>query len=384
MADTPRKEAAVTGKRIGMMIGSDTLGGAEMVMLDLAVEMRQRGHSVLPIGPAGHDGWMRTGWLSRRFAEEGFAWHTYEQRRAIDPLCVRDMVRLFRSLNVDLVHSHEYAAAVYGAAAARVAGVPHVITMHGDQHVTKRLRRRMALRWAFGGARATIAVSSDTRDYLERDLGLPSDSVRVITNGVPVRGGDPEPIRRELGLADGEILIVAIGSLIKRKGHEILLEALAAHCTGEGIPRWRVAIAGKGEEREALETWAREHEIGSRVHILGPRDDIGNLLAAAAIFAMPSLWEGLPLALLEAMFAEKAIVASAVSGIPEAAHDGEHALLTPAGDGDAVGRAIRRLLQEPRTRVRLGTAAGERARTAFSVRAMADAYETAYWVEGRP
>jgi glycosyltransferase involved in cell wall biosynthesis len=118
------------------------------------------------------------------------------------------------------------------------------------------------------------------------------------------------------------------------------------------------------------------------MHILLSRDDVPSLQAAADVFCMPSLWEALPLAVLEAMFASTAIVASETSGIPEAITNEREGLLVPAGDDAALAAALRRVLESPAERARLATAALHRARAEFTIGSMADAYERLYCGEG--
>src|SRR5581483_746525 len=148
---------------------------------------------------------------------------------------------------------------------------------------------------------------------------------------------------------------------------------------GLGVP-WRLAIAGGrgGPERDRLAAFAAEHRMSDRVHLLLKRDDVPDLNAAADVFCMPSLWEGLPLALLEAMLAGKAIVASAASGIHEAIADGEQGLLVPPGDDAALAHALGKVLLDPNLRARLGEAARRRAEAEFTIERMADRYERLY------
>ena len=361
--------------RIGLWLESDGPGGAELVVFRLAEELRRRGHHVLPMGPA-----KGVGWLGAKFRDAGFVTRVFTLKRPLDWGCLKDLVQQIKQDRLDLIHSHEFTMAVYGAAAGRMAGRPHVTTMHGNQVMTAALRRRIALRWAFRRSKATIAVSAQTRRDLDDALGLAPGVVQVILNGVPDRQGDPTPIRRELGVAPNERLLVAIGNLDVRKGHIFLLQALEQlRAAGLQVP-WRLAIAGGrgGDQRETLEAFAREHGFQDRVHLLSQREDIPNLLAAADVFAMPSLWEGLPLALLEAMLAGKAIVASRISGIPEAVTDGVEGLLSTAGDVASLSQALGRLLSDSELRTRLGAAALARAKREFTVEAMADAYERCY------
>jgi glycosyltransferase involved in cell wall biosynthesis len=118
--------------------------------------------------------------------------------------------------------------------------------------------------------------------------------------------------------------------------------------------------------------------MGSRVHVLTNRADVADLQSAAHVFVMPSLWEGLPLAMLEAMVAGRAIIASNISGIPEAVTTEVEGLLVPPADEEALSAALARVLSDDALRISLGRAAAERGRREFSVAAMADRYETLY------
>jgi glycosyltransferase involved in cell wall biosynthesis len=364
-------------RRIALPLESDGPGGAETMLLQFAEELRRRGHHVVPVGPAAG-----CGWLAGEFRERGFEPEVFELHRTLDPGTVRGLVRLFHARKVDIVHSHEFTMAVYGAVAARWAGVPHVITMHGSQSMLKAARRRVALKAAFGLSRAVVACSHATQEHLTQELRLAPDRILTIPNGIAFRAGDRGKVRRELGIGDDEQLVIAVGSLVERKGHMVLLRALA-QLEREGLPKtWHVAIAGHGELEGALKSFIAATGLIGRAHVLGHRDDVPDLLAAADVFAMPSLWEGLPVAMLEAMFACKPVIASACSGIPEAIESGTHGLLAPPGDQAALASALRQLLTLPELRTRLGSAGRDRAAERYSVAGMVDAYEKAYGLRG--
>jgi glycosyltransferase involved in cell wall biosynthesis len=356
---------------VAQMLESDGPGGAEMVVLRLAEALRARGHEVVPVGPA-----TGCGWLAEKFRSRGFEPEQFRLRRPLDWQCARDMTAMLKRRHVDVIHSHEFTMAVYGALSAGWLRRPHVTTMHGNQTTTARWRRRVSLRAAFRFSDAAVAVSKDTKRFLDAQLGLHPAALRVVPNGVPVSVGDRSRARHELRLAPEELLVLAAGSLVPRKGHAVLIRALAAQPAD--APAWRLAIAGNGGERGTLDALCRELAVQDRVHLLGHRDDIGDLLAAADIFAMPSLWEGLPLALLEAMRAGKALVASATSGIPEAVVTEVDGLLTQPGDVAELTTALQRLLTDPALRERLATRAAFRGQTEFSIEAMAAAYEAIY------
>jgi glycosyltransferase involved in cell wall biosynthesis len=354
---------------IAEMLESDGPGGAELVELRLAMALRDRGHTIVPVGPAAG-----CGWLAGQFRQSGFDPQTFTLRRPLDWRCLAGMIDLLRRSRVDVVHSHEFTMAIYGAAAARWLKLPHIITMHGSQYVTSKWRRQVLLRWAFRTSAATVAVSRDTKRHLEKELGLDPSALRVVPNGVPARGGNRAAVRRELGVSDDQVVLLAVGSLVPRKGHAVLIEALATIGAGP----WMLAIAGGGAERDRLQRLAEERSLGQHVRVLGHREDVPDLLAAADVFVMPSLWEGLPLALLEAMLAGKAVVASRTSGIPEAVTDGVDGLLVTPGDVADLARALATVLRDPGRRAALATAALARATAAFTLDAMADGYEAVF------
>jgi glycosyltransferase involved in cell wall biosynthesis len=354
---------------IALLLESDGPGGAEQMLINLAEELHRRGHEVVPVGPANG-----CGWLAGEFRDRGFEPATFRLRSAIDPTCVTGLAGMFRDRGVDLAHSHEFTMAVYGAAAACLRSIPHLITMHGGTGWDARWRRRAALRWALRASSGIVAVSDPTRQELERILGMGA-KVSVVPNGVPARDGDRARLRRELGLGGDEPLIVAVGNLYRVKGHAVLLLALAQV---ESSRHWHLAIAGRGEEEPRLRALARQHRLVDRVHLLGYRPDIPDLLAAADIFAMPSLSEGLPLALIEAMFSGRAIVASSVGGIPDALADGDAGILVRPGDAGELTAALTRLLEDPDLRRSLGSAGRQRAEAEFTTTRMADEYEAIY------
>lgn len=361
--------------RIAMMLESDGPGGAEVVVLHLAEELRRRGHTIIPVGPR-----QGVGWLGARFRALGFEPESFRISRPIDPDCVRSLVEVFRAQRVDLVHSHEFTMGVYGTAATRLLRLPHVISWHGSSTMCKRLRRRVAVRWAMRRSRASVAVSQATRAQLARDLGIAESTMTVVHNGVPVRPGDPAAVRRELSIRPQDVVVLAVGNLDVRKGHLLLLRALQ-ELTDEGVDvPWRLVIAGGrgGDQREPLIDHARTHGLSDRVHVLSQREDIPDLLAATSIFAMPSLWEGLPMAMLEAMVAGAAVIASDTGGIREAIVDGEHGLLTQPGSVPSLKDALRRMLLDVPARGRMAAAARARGHERFTLSVMGDSYERVY------
>jgi glycosyltransferase involved in cell wall biosynthesis len=167
-----------------------------------------------------------------------------------------------------------------------------------------------------------VPVSDALARHVSRDLRLGPSTLCTIPNGIPPVPEVAPRLRAELGLPAGARLAVAVGNLYPVKGHTHLLRAMAML---PAAPEVHLAIAGRGPEEEALRVRAKALAIGHRVHFLGLRDDIGNLLWSADVFVLPSLSEALPLALLEAMRASRPIVASAVGEIPAVLEQGRPA-----------------------------------------------------------
>jgi glycosyltransferase involved in cell wall biosynthesis len=354
------------------MIESDGPGGAEQMLLHLGETLRDRGHTVLPVLPSEGEGW-----LGDRCRELGMPPAHFKLRSPVDPLCVAGLVSLLRRSGTDVVHSHEFTMAVYGTAATRLLGRPHVITLHGGRYFEAKRRRRMSLRWACRRSRP-VTVSSAARDVYAESLGLGAESISVIPNGVPIRSGDGTRVREELGLGPAEFLMVAVGNLYPVKGHSVLLHALAQLASVTPGSSWQVAIVGRGDEEAALTTLAAGLGLDDRVQLLGYRADVPDILAAADAFVMPSLSEGMPLALLEAMFAAKPVVASEVGGVPEVVRSGREALLVPPGDPTSLRRAIQLVFSDTHLRKELGSNALRRAEERYTLAAMTDAYEGLY------
>lgn len=352
---------------IALLIESDGPAGAETMMLHLAEALRDRGHAVCPVVPGNG-----CGWLASEFRRRGFAPELFVIERYLDWRCLWGLAKTLRRRRVEIVHSHDFMMAVYGAAAAAMLRRPHVITMHGSRYFAERWSRRVALRWAASRSSAAVAVSAELQAGLVTALRLPRATFRVVHNGIRPGVGSAEGVRRELGIGTEEPLIVAIGNLYPVKGHVVLLQALRA------LPGCHVAIAGRGEEEAALHAYAVQHGLAPYVHLLGYRADVADLLAAADVFALPSLSEGVPLALLEAMFAGKGIAASGVGGVPEVVTAEREALLVPPQDPQALATALGRLLEDHTLRQRLGEAARRRAEWAFTVDTMVDGYLRLY------
>jgi len=363
--------ASLAGLSIAHLIETDGPGGAEQVVVHLSRAYQAAGAVNVVFLPADKEGW-----LARQLADSGVRVEYFRLEKPFSPACARALAAAFRLHRIVLAHSHEFSMAVYGAWASWLAGVHHVITMHGSRYYAQRLQRRVALRAAIACSGRTVAVSRGLADAMSRDLIIRRSCLEVIANGVRHVAGDGTNVRHELGLMPDDPLVVSVGNLYPVKGHQYLIDAAAA--LARRHPTLHLAIAGRGDLAEALAARARERGLGGRLHLLGLRSDVADVLAAADLFVLPSLSEGLPLALLEAMFAGLPIVASRVGEIPTALVDGECGVLVPPGDPAALAAALDRLLSDPEGARAHGARARRRASAEYDVTHMARRYSSIY------
>lgn len=272
---------------------------------------------------------------------------------------VPGLARLLRRERPAVFHAHMSSpvACKWGLTAAVLARVPAVLgTVQVGAYEPDR-SSYWQLRLLARKVDRYLAVSREIADELVEDLGWPAEKVEVLYNAVDVERAAvqaPPGLRAQLGGSETRPLVLTPARLNAQKGHDTLLEAIAA------VPNALFLLAGDGPERERLEARAAELGVAERVRFLGRREDIPQLLAACDVFALPSVYEGSSLAVLEAMAAGIAIVSSAIGGTEELIEDGRSGLLVPPGDAPALAAALRRLLGDPELRERLATRARER------------------------
>jgi len=240
---------------------------------------------------------------------------------------------------------------------------------------------RLFAPWLYGGhtVDGVAAISAAVADALARATGA-RERITVIPSGVdcahfrPPSADERAQARSALGLGDADLVVGAVGVLEPRKGHRYLVEAMALLGRGSAAaPQQRVVaiIAGGGSLRDPLATEIRRLGLSDAVRMLGPVDDARAILWALDVFAMPSLSEGLGVALLEAMGCGLPAVASRVGGIVDTVDDGRTGMLVAPGDARALAGALAHLSAEPAARIAMGAAARAMAVERFSMASMA-------------
>lgn len=293
----------------------------------------------------------------------------------------RRLVAHMRERGIDVLHSHKLGSNAWGAVLSALARVPvFVAHEHTWSFQGQPLRRFLDRELIARRADAFVAVSERDRELMHEVERIPLERLRFIPNGIPMPSapGAADGVRRELGVEAGQPLIGAVATLRPQKALDVLVRATAA--LSREHPDLRTLIVGGedrdgsaagGTERERLEALAARLGIAEQVLLLGPRDDIPDLLAALDVAVLSSDYEGSPLALMEYMRAGKPVVATRVGGVPELAQDGTTGILVAPRDPEGLAAAVGALLSEPERAAAMGRAGAERCRREFSIEATA-------------
>lgn len=342
--------------RIRLVVGS-TSGGIGRHVETLARELGKRGHRVTVVAPISAT-------ATFDFASAG-AEVVVVPIGSVRPLRLLRSVRALRvdAADWDVTHAHGARA---GATAAAAGGRPLVVTWHNGPH--DRLRRRWLHPWLerFGCRRTDqlLAVSTDLAGRARRAGARDVRTVAIVASALPAPTRTAAEVRAELG-AGGRHLVVTAARLEPQKRLDVLVDAVADWPTH---PAPAVVIAGTGSLENDLRR--RIAETGAPVTLLGRREDVTDLLAAADVAVLASAWEGYPLLAQEAMRAGTPLIATAVGGVPELVGDG--ALLIPPGHPQALRQALIDLVSDPAARERWARAGQARAEQWPSVAQMVD------------
>ena len=313
--------------------------------------------------------------------EMGIPIHVLGLKRVYGFRAVRRLVSLVRFLRRqrhDIVQNFLFAANVFGTFAAKLAGVKVIINSRRQAGYWRENSGKLIWRWINRNSQYVIANSRSVKTFLVEREGIDPDKVLVINNGIPITplSAGNGTLRKELSLDGDAIIIAIVGNLIAVKGHKDLLDAF--ELVAKSCERTHLVCVGDGELRHELEETVRKKGLQSRVHFLGHREDISEILQDVDIGALASLSEGMPNAVLEYMRAGKATITTAVGGVPDLIQDGVNGMLVRLGGTRAMAEALVILCEWKEMREKLGAAAREDVENYFSSRKMVRSYEIAY------
>lgn len=285
------------------------------------------------------------------------------------PTAVRAGVRLvaiLRKYKVQILHSHLFCASLFASPLAWLCRIPVIIE---TPHVRERWRRswfktcNVVDRCIARFVDYHIAVSAANAHYLVEGKKLPASKVVVIHNGCDVRGFSPAHqapagLKRSLGFAESDPVLIAIGRLEPQKGHGTLLEAFSL--VRQQFPQARLVCLGEGVLRSRLLDQAHALGFDGSVRFVGQQTNVADWLALADISVLSSFYEGLPLSVIESLACAKPVVATAVDGTPEVVVNEKTGLTVPPGDARRLADSISRLLRSPDLRHAFGLAGRQR------------------------
>jgi glycosyltransferase involved in cell wall biosynthesis len=307
---------------------------------------------------------------------------TYLHKSKFDPATLPALLKVIDRKRIDILHLHGYGATTFGRLAGAMRRLPTILHEHANLTDTPWFQKvaDVALEPATDIA---IAVSQSTADFVIKARRIPPAKVKVVYLGVPLEefsrprpAGDVRAAREELGIAPDDFAIGTVTRLHESKGNTYLVDA--ARLVLDERPRARFFVVGEGPLREGLEQQAKALNLGGRFVFTGFARDVPRTMSAFDLSVFPSLWEGTPLTVFEALAMGKPIVATDADGLLDVLTDGRDAIIVPKRDARALADGIIRTIDEPETRARIGEAAaltGRQFDIAAFVRKMERLYE---------
>lgn len=348
-------------------------GGAEKVVLELAKRMdRSRFHPLV--------GLLHTGWLHQQLERYGIETFLLDNNYACDPIFLWKLWKLVKDKGVDMIHSHEFTMNVYGALAARVAGIPSLVTVHGSQYYPDKKRRRKAYQWVASFPRTElVTVSRSLQKYFCGVTGVNPANVHTVYNGVDCSifngRGSREPYVQYDKTAGP--IIGTIGNLYPDKGHIFLIRA--ASLLAARLPSARILIIGKNTPfRSELESEAKKLNVEDNIQFLGFQEDVSSILKRLDIFVLPSLHETFSIAVIEAMAVGLPVIATRCGGPEEIIADGVNGVLVPPRDHQAIAEKMFLLLRDAELRQKVARKAREQVVKNYTLETMTSHYQNLY------
>ena len=353
------------------------LGGAERFLVELCKALHGEGYQVIVSAISGD------GPLADDLRQAGVELFPLRVRSHWDLRAVFRLARFMRLRRVDIVHTHLFVGGVFGRLAAWLARVPVTITTTQNAYASGHFPPRWQVLVDGLLARFTdrlVAVSQGTLDYLMQMERVSAAKIEVLPNAIPWPGplspAQVEATRRELGGEGRYPLVGTVARLTPQKGLDYLLHALSM--LRERFPDLYCLIVGDGPLRSELEALAEELGLTEHVRFCGLRRDVPAILQNLDLFILPSLFEGLPVALLEAMAAGRPVVATQVAGSSEVIEDGVNGRLVPSADSVALAEAMAELLEDRELAQALARRGQETVRQRYTIGRVAETYERLY------
>ncbi len=369
----------MNGERVTVFHLIDTLnmGGAEKLLTYLLPGLPVGRYRVL-VGTVTD-----TGPLEEEIESAGIPVIHVNARGRRDLTILLRLCQIFRQENVTILHTHLFVDSFWGRIAAVLSGVPiRVVTQHNSYE-----GGNLPPKWQVWADRLLwhvtdriVAVSEGARKFLLEDVGVPAEKIRLIPNAIAplpdVSEEETASLRRELGLERAWPVLGTVARLTPQKGLSYLIRAVAI--LRKQFPRVKCLIVGDGELKSELSDLVSKMDLGSVVLFTGIRRDVPAILSTLDLFVLPSIFEGMPVALLEAMEAGLPVVATHVTGVTEVVEDGANGVLVPPGNPPALAEGVAALVADPEELSRLGGAARATIASRYSLKPWVERYRALY------
>lgn len=372
-------------KKINLLqvVNGFAIGGGELKLLELVKELTRKRSGkfnvvVCSVGQGGP--------LQPQFEALGIPVYVIEKKNKFDITQVFRLCKIIKSEKIDIVQTTLFYADVIGALAAKLTGVDAVVSWdtvsHPPDSIENKLRHKLSYQFCMKFVKKIVAVSGAVKNFLMEERSITPDKIDIIHYGIDLNlfkstnGFINLGKKEELGVSKEKIIIGTVARLEEQKGHKYLIQAAPEII--KKFPEVMFVFAGDGTHRTELESQVKELGLNENFQFLGFRQDVKELLYTFDIFVLPSLFEGLPNVVLEAMASSRPVVASAVDGTPEVIVHEKSGLLVPPKSPEALSKAILNLLEREDQGETVGRMARARIEEAFSFEMQFEKFENTY------
>ena len=359
--------------RLTHIVFSLDMGGLEKLVVELAnrVDKSRFITSVCCL--------TKEGTLSQELVKNGIKVFYFNKQGGVDLFLPFRIARLLKKEKIDIVHTHDSSANLYGSVAGKLAGVKVIInTEHGGIYFETRRKRLINRILCLLNDREICVSNNVKKDLLS--MGLSSKRLTVIHNGIDFDRFDLQMdknnIRKGFGFNNSDFIITTIGRLSGEKNQIMLLEVVKPIL--EKIPEARFTITGRGPLRKDLQEYAVRLQVAEKVVFLGERDDVAPVLKMSDCFVLCSNYESFGLTILEAMAAGIPVIATDVGGVKEIVNNGETGILVPKDNKEELTRAIIAIKSDPLFAAQIALQAKEMVKNNYGIEAMVKEHENLY------
>jgi glycosyltransferase involved in cell wall biosynthesis len=277
------------------------------------------------------------------------------------------LISVIKQYDISIVNTHLWAADTLGRLAAIIASVPVIISNVQNVDIWKQPWHRFIDKLLSYKTIKFIAVSQAVKQFLIGTESIPEDKIEVIYNGIDI-SMDHRPstidLKQQFGIRVDDIVLTVVGRLVEQKGHKYLFEALSML---NGKYSLKLLVVGEGPLRNSLQSMVNSLQLNDKIKFLGQRNDIAQILEISDCLVLSSLYEGLPVCVLEAMAAGKPVIATKVGGIPELVKDGKTGFIVEPKNSEVLLQAIDKLTNLPDIGKEMGARGREIANNNFSI-----------------